>query len=200
MAQTPEWIQRLDEISLELRSTQRDTIDRSAVERIYRVQRRQAIELMKKFGARPVKGQLVLDRPALLALMDSYAEKPASAAVPVEEFIDPAEQERRRQFAARMAAIRDEWSSKRQQGKGEFLIAAPRAIAGTQLRNLPQNVRLEPGKITVEFESPDQAKKLLLMLALALANDESGFDDAVGLPSANAASPLYETVQESVNP
>jgi len=48
---------------------------------------------------------------------------------------------------------------------------APARIVNQQFENLPAGLRLEPGRITVEFDHPQQALEKLLALAMAIGND-----------------------------
>lgn len=47
------------------------------------------------------------------------------------------------------------------------------------LENLPEGVRLEPGRITVTFDHAQQALEKLLALAMAVSNDFDRFEQQV---------------------
>jgi hypothetical protein len=45
-----------------------------------------------------------------------------------------------------------------------------------EFENLPEGVRLEPGRITVSFDEPQEALEKLLALAMAISNDLMRFE------------------------
>ena len=47
------------------------------------------------------------------------------------------------------------------------------------MENLPAGVRLEPGRITLEFDQPQQGLEKLLALAMAISNDFDRFERCV---------------------
>ena len=60
----------------------------------------------------------------------------------------------------------------------QLLVEAPVRVASSELHDLPAGVRLERGRITVEFDHPQQALEKLLALAMAIGNDFDRFDRA----------------------
>jgi len=58
----------------------------------------------------------------------------------------------------------------------QLLVEAPVRIVNQEVENLPAGVRLEPGRITVVFDHPQQALEKLLALAMAIGNDFDLFE------------------------
>jgi hypothetical protein len=63
--------------------------------------------------------------------------------------------------------------------KPQLLVALPSTIVNQELENLPKGVRLEPGRIVVEFAVPEQGLEKLLALAMAISNDLDYFERCV---------------------
>jgi hypothetical protein len=57
-----------------------------------------------------------------------------------------------------------------------LLVEAPVAVLTQEFENLPEGVRLEPGRITVSFDEPQEALEKLLALAMAISNDLMRFE------------------------
>jgi hypothetical protein len=61
------------------------------------------------------------------------------------------------------------------------LIPAPVAIANQRIDDLPHWIQLIPGRITLDFTNPIQAREGLLMIAMAIGNEQERFDGIVSL-------------------
>ncbi len=59
------------------------------------------------------------------------------------------------------------------------LVEAPLDVINTTLDGLPQGVRVERGRITIEFDTSQQALEKLLALAMAIGNDPADFEEQV---------------------
>jgi hypothetical protein len=55
-------------------------------------------------------------------------------------------------------------------------VEAPSAIVNQALENLPEGVSITPGRITVTFNTTQQALERLLALAMAAGNDPLLFE------------------------
>jgi len=55
-------------------------------------------------------------------------------------------------------------------------VDAPVQIVNQGFDDLPAGVRLEPGRITLTFDQPQQALEKLLALAMAITNDFERFE------------------------
>jgi hypothetical protein len=81
------------------------------------------------------------------------------------------EVQRRQQVARTLAQLRRERIEQPQ-----LPVEAPIVIVNQDWASLPAGVRLEPGRLTVEFEQPQEALEKLLALAMALSNDFEEFE------------------------
>lgn len=156
------WIQRVSEIRRALVSVGWDTVNRAKFQFLFGLHgdhlRKTATRLMKKFGA--TGKPLVLSSAALLERLNEY-EPDLDAA---------AELDRRQHFAARFRKIREERIE-----SPKTLVTAPVAAARTKFSHIADQVKLEPGRITVEFATLEEAKKKLLLLAIAIGNEPDEF-------------------------
>jgi hypothetical protein len=57
-------------------------------------------------------------------------------------------------------------------------VEAPVDVVNQVLASLPEGVRIEPGRITVEFRDPHAALQKLLALAMVIGNDFESFERA----------------------
>ena len=158
---------RRDEILLELRSIGTPEIERSAIERIFQLPRRSAIRLLQDFGATG-KSKLKIDRKILIERVQEYDC----------ELTGEQEVRRRAAFEQRMEKIRQEFIE-----QPPILVTAPVAIQRTKIRQLREHgIVLEPGRIEIQFQTPEEAMKKLVLLGQAMSNELSEFEDAVRMP------------------
>jgi hypothetical protein len=61
----------------------------------------------------------------------------------------------------------------------QLLVEAPTRIVFQEFDNLPAGIGLEPGRITVTFDRPQEALERLLALAMAIGNDFDRFERQV---------------------
>jgi hypothetical protein len=61
-----------------------------------------------------------------------------------------------------------------------LLVAGPTSVVNQRLGGLPGSISIVPGRITLDFETGLEARELLLKLAMAIANDQDGFDEMAG--------------------
>lgn len=76
MPTNPRWLLRLPEIIRKLRDLKEPWIDRSAVESIFQIRRRHAIELMHRFGSYRTGRRFVLDRAILIKALEELQGEP----------------------------------------------------------------------------------------------------------------------------
>jgi len=101
------------------------------------------------------------DRDALIAHLRRLAEGDAGYY----------ERRRRRNLAAVLGRLQQERLERPQ-----LLVEAPVQVLAQEFENLPAGVRLDRGRITVEFEEPRQALEKLLALAMAIGDDFERFE------------------------
>jgi hypothetical protein len=135
------------------------------VEFLLGVSRRRAQQIMAPCVLERRAGISALaDRDALITRLESIAEGDEGGY----------EIERRRRVANLIEGLRQQWTTQPQ-----LLVEAPTAVVNQEFENLPAGVRLEPGRITVEFDQPQQGLEKLLALAMAISNDFDLFEHCV---------------------
>jgi hypothetical protein len=122
-------------------------LDRAAIEEIFRVRRRRAIELLHRFGGYQAGKTFLIDRASLLRQLETLEQGPGFRA----------EKTRRRRLAEDLRAR-------------AIPIPVPRPAAG-----LP-GVSLRPGELRIEFTGTEELLRRLLELAIAIRNDYERFD------------------------
>jgi hypothetical protein len=137
-------------------------IDRAAVEQLFGLRRRQAIELMNRFGGYQTGRTLLIGRAQLIAQLDAIAAG------------DDFQQEagRRERLAATVESVR------RTRESEAVRIPISPAIFATRMATLGDGVQLRPGKLEIEFAGPEDLLRKLFALAQAVANDYAGFERA----------------------
>jgi hypothetical protein len=164
MPAKPRWYRRLPYIVEELRKHSRPYIDRATVEFLLGVSRRRAQQIMAPCVTDRVGRGGLADRNALVTHLQRIAEG------------DDALYEiaRRRKVSAFIEDLRRERITNPQ-----LLVEAPSAVVNQEFENLPSGIRLEPGRITVEFAEPQEGLEKLLAIAMAISNDFDRFERCV---------------------
>src|SRR5689334_11666939 len=156
MPAKPAWYSRINKVIGELEALPRPFVDRATVEFLLGVGRRRAQQIIAPCIFERVGASGLADRNALVAHLrrliegdDGYYER-----------------QRRRKVAATLAQLHQERLERPQ-----LLVEAPVQVLAQEFENLPKGVLLEPGRITVIFDHPQQALEKLLALAMAISND-----------------------------
>jgi hypothetical protein len=176
----PAWYRNLPYIIEEMRRLPRPYVDRATVEFLLGVSRRRAQQIMAPCITERVGASGLADRDALIRRLEQIAAGE-------EAFY---EVQRRRKVAGLIDALRRERVE-----RPPLLVEAPTAVVNQDFDDLPPGVRLESGRITVEFEKPQQALEKLLALAMAISNDFDRFERVVARPDesrANSAPQRFE--------
>jgi hypothetical protein len=161
----PVWYRKLPYIIEELRKHPLPYVDRPTIEFLLGVSRRRAQQILAPcvFERRSGVNGLA-DRDALIARLEQIAQGDEGAY----------EIERRRKVANLIENLRQQWITQPQ-----LLVEAPTAVVNQDFEDLPAGVLLEPGRITVEFDEPQQGLEKLLALAMAISNDFDLFERCV---------------------
>jgi hypothetical protein len=161
----PAWYRKLPYIIEELRKQPHPYVDRATIEFLLGVSRRRAQQIMAPCVLERRAGVNGLaDRETLIMRLERIAEGDEGAY----------EIERRRKVANLIQNLRQQWITQPQ-----LLVEAPTTVVNQEFENLPAGVRLEPGRITVEFAQPQQGLEKLLALAMAISNDFDLFERCV---------------------
>jgi hypothetical protein len=160
----PAWYSRIDDVIRELEALPRPYVDRAAVEVLLGVGRRRAQQIMAPCIVDRVGANGLADRDAFIAHLRRLEEGEEGHY----------ERHRRRRLALVLAELQKERLERPQ-----LLVEAPIEVMAQELESLPAGVRLEPGRITVTFDHPQQALEKLLALAMAISNDFDRFEQRV---------------------
>jgi hypothetical protein len=160
----PAWYSQIDAVIRELESLPRAFVDRATVEFLLGVGRRRAQQILAPCIRDRVGTNGLADRDAFIAHLRRLAEG------------DDGYYERRRR--SKVAAALAQWHAERRE-RPQLLVEAPVRVLTQELENLPEGVRLEPGRITVTFDQAQQALEKLLALAMAVGNDFDRFERQV---------------------
>jgi hypothetical protein len=121
-------------------------IDRAAVEQLFGLQRRQAIELVNRFGGYQAGRTLLIGRDQLVAQLD--------AIVAGDDFQH--ESARRERLSSAVERVR------RTRESEAVRIPISPAIFATRMETLGPGVQLRPGKLEVEFTGAEDLLRLFM--------------------------------------
>jgi hypothetical protein len=157
------WLLRVPAIRQELTSIQVPVLDRPMFEKLFRVKRRRAIQLMHYFGAYQTGQAMLIDRGALMIQLEAL-EAGTEFAIEhgrKQRLIDSLERARKLQAAA---AVR---------------IPVARESIGRSIVSLPDGVSLESGRLQVAFGGAEDLLAKLYAFARTAANDFEAFREIV---------------------
>ena len=155
-----QWLLRVPEILAELSALDVPVVDRAVCERLFRLRRRRAIDLMRFFGGYQSGRTFLIDRPKLLVQLEQIRD---SADFKMEW-------RRKERLSERLEAIR-----RLQTGARVAISVAPEVLS-QRLPDLPAGVGLTPGALHIQFQSPEELLSKLFALAQAIANDYEAFE------------------------
>lgn len=155
-----QWLLRVPEILAELAALDVPVVDRAVCERLFRLRRRRAIDLIRGFGGYQAGRTFLLDRLMLVAQLEQIRDSP--------DF--KMECRRKERLAERLDAIR------RLQAGTRVAIAVEPEILRRRLPDLPAGVKLSSGTLHIQFQSSEELLSKLFALAQAIANDYEAFE------------------------
>lgn len=161
MPAKPVWYSHLDAIVRALEALPRPFIDRATLEMLLGVGRRRAQQIMAPCITDHVGANGLVDREVLIAHLRRLARTDDCSY----------ERTRRRKVAVLLEELRRDRLERPQ-----VLVEAPVEVVNQELDQLPVGVQVKSGRITIEFDHPQQALKKLLALAMAIGNDYSLFE------------------------
>ena len=161
MPAKPAWYSQIDHIINQLQLLSRPFVDRATIEFLLGVGRRRAQQIMAPCITDRVGSNGLADRDGLIGHLrclatgtDVYYER-----------------QRRRKLGQTLAQLQKE-----RLARPQLLVEAPVQVLTQDFANLPSGVSLERGRISVEFDNPQQALEKLLALAMAISNDYDRFE------------------------
>lgn len=163
MPRTIEWIHRLIDIQARLNVHPAPWLGRAEIETLFDVSPRQATRILHRAGAQRISGALIVSREEMRAFLGQ-----------TERGGDFDFQHRRRQ------RFQEKIEQARRQAPGRrVLIPVPEpgadAFAG--------DVQLEPGRLTIRFQTPVELMQKLLLLAQRASEDWREFAARVSGPA-----------------
>ncbi len=167
-----QWLLRLPEIIEALETLDVPVLDRAAVETLFDLRRRRAIELMHSFDGYQAGHAFLLDRIRLIERLRQMLETP--------EFYR--EQHRKQRLAETLEKLR------RHRVAAAVSLSVPAEALGRKIADLPADVSLSPGQLLVEFQSAEELLGKLFELAQAAANDYQRFQQVVNMPAESPSS------------
>jgi hypothetical protein len=160
-----EWIQNLADIQTQLGTFPVGTLlDRAAIETTFRVRPRQANRILHRMGASSVGGALVLPARDLLSRLKQMQKDEGVVF----------EQARRKRFGQRLEQLRREAEGRKIQ------IPPLPEDSPREVDALPQEIRLTPGELRVQFSHPVDLLQKLLLLTQTISADWTAFQSRVG--------------------
>jgi hypothetical protein len=156
---------RVPEILETLRAIPTPWIDRDGIERAFGLRRRRSIQLLNAFGGFQVGRTFLVDRAAVIGRLEAIAAG--------EEF----HWERRRR-----EKLSDALTEAQRYQRASRVNIAPRPAPVSPA--LPAGVRLEPGRVVVEFRDVQDLLAKFYAVAQAAARDFQAFQEAVASASA----------------
>ena len=164
MPSKPAWYSKLDDVIRELERLPRPFVDRATLEFLLGVGRRRAQQILAPCITERVGTNGLADRDALISHLRRVAQGDEGYY----------ERRRRRNVAEILAQLQ-----KDRLERPQLLVEAPVQILTQEFVNLPVGVDLEPGRISLTFDQPQQALEKLLALAMAISNDFERFERQV---------------------
>jgi hypothetical protein len=138
-------------------------VDRAVVQKVFGLGRRQAIEIMHQFGGYQAGKTFLIGREELIAQLDAICSG--------DDYIR--ENARREKLTASMEAFR-----RTRQTEAVHIPVAP-DVFDCDMEHLGPGVRLQAGKLEIEFADPLELLGKLFRLAQAVSNDYGGFERSV---------------------
>jgi hypothetical protein len=157
----PAWYSRISDVIRALEALPRPFVDRATVEFLLGVGRRRAQQILAPCIRDHVGANGLADRETFIAHLRRLAAGDDSHY----------ECQRRRKVAAALA----QWQKDRLE-RPQLLVEAPVQVLTQDIDDLPAGVHLAAGRITIEFDTPQQALERLLALAMAMSNDFDRFE------------------------
>ena len=133
------WLLHIPEIVSQLEALDVPVVDRSIIERLFGLRRRQAIELLHRFGGYQAGRTFLVDRRRLIDQLRRLADG--------EEF----QRESRRQERLHQAVNQ----LRRHQASARVRIPVPPDVFSRKLADLPSGVALEAGHLHIAFSGTE---------------------------------------------
>lgn len=162
MPAKPQWLLRVPEILEQLSDLKTPVIDRSGIEQLFGLKRRQAISLLHRFGGYQSGKTFLVDRRALIRQLAKIAT----------------DQEFHYELRRRHTVV-EEIDKARKYAKAAAVKISVREEASFEMEGLPAGVHLKSGELSIQFEAVEDLLSKLYELGQTIANDFERFKQAV---------------------
>ena len=159
MPSKPVWLLHVPEILQQLEVFDVPVVDRGSIERLFGLRRRQAIELMHRFGSFQASKTFIIDRQQLIEKLRAIADG--------EEF--QTETQRKQRLVDAVDELR------RNRAALEVRIPVSADVWNRKVEGLPVGIALEAGHLHVDFNGTEDLLSKLYELSQAAANDFDRF-------------------------
>jgi hypothetical protein len=164
MPDKPMWYGRLTAAIAELKALPYPWVDRATLERLLGVGRRRAQQILAPCVTHSVGANGLADRGLLIAHLEQLASGEAAVY----------ERQRREKLAREIARLRRNWIE-----RPRVMVEAPTRIMNQSFAGLC-GITISPGRIVVDFSTPQDALEKLLALAMAIGNESEAFEQLAG--------------------
>jgi hypothetical protein len=161
MPAKPAWFAHLARVVEELNSLPQPWVDRLTLERLLSVGPRRAQQILQPCVSLRLGANGLADRQVVIDHLGQLASGEAAYY----------EQRRQARVLKMLEGWRRQWLE-----QPRLLVEARDSVVNQEFEDLPEGVRLAPGRVTVEFKAPQEALEKLLALAMAIGNDFSRFE------------------------
>ena len=163
MPAKPLWLLHIPEIVSQLETFDVPVVDRAVVERLFGLRRRQAIELLHRFGGYQAGKTFLIDRRVLIEHLLRVVEG--------EEF--QRESRRKERLDETIDQLR------RHNAAARVRITAPPEVDTRTITGLCDGITLEPGHLSIEFAGAEDLLSKLYEFSQAASYDFDRFRAAV---------------------
>lgn len=154
-----QWYQRIPAALNALQQIDTPDFDRSAIEALLKVSRRDAVRILHRFGATRVGNSLKIARTDLIVCLEALQRG------------DSIRLERQRRRSVAQEVIQAELDATAR----SIVIQEPPPVPRPALDALPDTIELRAGLLSVRHAGPEDLLRQLLLLARTICHDHSAF-------------------------
>lgn len=164
MARTPDWFDRLPTILEALRNSPAEILGRAEIQALFATSERDSWRLLRRFGAQLAGDLLSVEKTSLLSQLETLMVGADYQA-----------------FRRRKERVADDLAVTRPATQARFhrIAGSPEFDTSRRLKNLPPDIKLEPGRLEVRFGTEEDLWWLLDQLADIAAQDEAAFRSCI---------------------
>ena len=172
MPDKPLWLDRLPQAIATLEGSSLPWVDRRTIEDLLGVRRRRAQQILAPLASQSTGHTTIVEKSALIG----HLRRMAAGEVTFYE------KRRRQRLWQQLQEEHERWA----ENPPVFVEASPEILQAVYQRDfegLPPGIELVPGRITVTFETAEEALQKLLALAMAVGQNRERFNKRVEFPA-----------------